>query len=69
MFIALYFYGPRSSGSAMCLVSYIPLLTERDNSVPKGYRHLAPMEQEPRTTEKQFSAKARCRLNEALRCS
>jgi len=31
----------------MFIASYIPLLTERDNSVDEGYKHRAPPEQGP----------------------
>ena len=41
---------------------YIPLLTERDNLAP-SYKHFAPPEQEPRTTEGDFLFKAVSFLN------
>ena len=29
-----------------CMFTFMPLLTERDNLVDQGYKHLAPPEQE-----------------------
>jgi len=41
-----------------CYSLYIPLLTERDNSVGEGYKHVAPPEQGP-DNNKTFRAKPR----------
>ena len=50
MFIASIPIPVRSSGAPCALVRsvYIPLLTERDRSGIRSYKHVAPPEQEPR---------------------
>jgi hypothetical protein len=42
-------YLPRSSGAPCAVMRsvYMPLLTERDISEIRGYKHVAPTEQEP----------------------
>src|SRR5687767_4240199 len=46
------------SGGARCVLLatvYIPLPRERDPFRPRGYKHVAPPEQEPSTTKHDFS--------------
>jgi hypothetical protein len=49
MFIALQNHTCALQRSAMCFgrPGYIPLLKERDRSESWGYKHVAPLEQEP----------------------
>ena len=58
MFIALHCYSFALLRSAMCCGDsvYMPLLTERNNQELRGYKHVAPLEQEPGINKHDFRA-------------